>query len=131
MNPGLYGSLLVLGAGLLSWLLRQLLYRLMKTERRTHFMDDNHKANSQIAGFCLLIIFIIGWILTDIFNRLIFLLISVGIILIVSVVMAVYQVSIEKKYEPDTNNYKHSISMFGINIVLTIIVIFLLFEIYM
>ncbi|MBT2653078.1 MULTISPECIES: DUF4181 domain-containing protein [Oceanobacillus] len=129
MDFNLYLSIAMGIASVIRWLFRHILYRILGVERRTRFIDDEHKHKNHIIVIILVLILIFGVILSFVFNyNYLFLVLSIIIILIMFIGMSIHQVHLEKMLEPETNNYLHSIYMLMFDIVVIVVMFILLYQ---
>ncbi|MFS0749303.1 DUF4181 domain-containing protein [Oceanobacillus sp. 1P07AA] len=128
MDFNLYFLIAMGIASVMRWLFRHTLYRILGVERRTRFIDDEHKYKNHIIRIILVLVLIFGVTLSFIFNHNLFLVISIIIVFIMFIGMNIHQVRIEKVLEPGTNNYLHSIYILMFDIVVIIVMLILLYH---
>lgn len=128
MDFGLYLFIVMSVASAIRWLFRHILYRILGVERRTRFIDDDHKYKNHIIGIVGVMVLIVGVTLLYMFNYISIFVITIIIVFVIFVSTSIHQVRLEKMLEPETNNYLHSIYMLIFDIIVIIVIFILLYQ---
>ncbi|BAC12298.1 hypothetical protein [Oceanobacillus iheyensis HTE831] len=128
MDFGLFLFIVMSVASAIRWLFRHILYRILGVERRTRFIDDDHKYKNHIIGIVGVMVLIFGVTLLYMFNYISIFVITIIIVFVIFVSTSIHQIRLEKMLEPETNNYLHSIYMLIFDIIVIIVIFILLYQ---